>query len=77
LRDDRFQYVQFGDGSWRCYDLGADPTGRTEVDDPGCVLPLAQEMLTWRSQHAERTMSGMLLTDGGIGRRPPNTGELR
>jgi hypothetical protein len=41
------------------------------------VLPLDQEMLTWRSQHAERTMSGMLLTDGGIGRRPPNTGELR
>ena len=27
-------YVQFGDGSWRCFDLAADPTWRTEVDDP-------------------------------------------
>jgi arylsulfatase A-like enzyme len=74
LRDDRFQYVQFGDGSWRCFDLGTDPTGRTEVDDPACVLPLAQEMLAWRSQHADRTMTGTLLADGGIGRRPPDPG---
>jgi arylsulfatase A-like enzyme len=76
LRDDRFQYVQFGDGSWRCFDLATDPTGRTEIDDPACVLPLAQQMLTWRSQHADRTMSGMLVVDGGIGRRPPDPGEL-
>jgi arylsulfatase A-like enzyme len=76
LRDERYQYVQFGDGSWRCFDLGADPTGRTEVDDPACVLPLAQEMLTWRSQHADRTMSGMLLAGGGIGRPPPSLQEV-
>ena len=33
-RDHRYAYVQFGDGSWRCFDLAADPTWRTEVDDP-------------------------------------------
>ncbi len=74
LRNDHFQYVQFADGSWRCFDIAADPTGRTEVSDPARVLPLAQEMLVWRSQHADRTMSGMLLERGGIGRPPPHTG---
>ena len=46
-------YVQFGDGSWLCFDLAADPTWRTAIDDPAVVLPLAQEMLTWR--HATPT----------------------
>ena len=63
-------YVQFGDGSWRCFDLAADPTWQTEVDDPAVVLADAQAMLTWRSQHAERTFTDMLLRDGGIGRVP-------
>lgn len=64
-------YVQFGDGSWRCFDLAADPTWRTEVSDPAVVLAEAQAMLVWRARHAERTMTGMLLRDGGIGRWPP------
>ena len=63
-------YVQFGDGSWLCFDLVADPTWRTTVDDPAVVLPLAQEMLTWRSEHADRTLTDMVLTRGGIGRWP-------
>ncbi len=71
LRSEDAAYVQFGDGSWRCFDLAADPTWRTEITDPALVLPLAQQMLVWRSRHAERTMTGMLLVDGGIGRRPP------
>jgi hypothetical protein len=63
--------VQFGDGSWLCFDLAADPTARTEICDPALVLPLAQKMLNWRSQHADRTMTGMLLEGGGVGRWPP------
>ena len=70
LRSDGRAYVQFGDGSWRCYDLAADPTWQTEVDDPAVVLADAQAMLVWRSQHAERTFTDMLLRDGGIGRVP-------
>jgi hypothetical protein len=27
-------------------------------------------MLSWRSRNLDRTMTGMLLQDGGIGRRP-------
>ena len=63
--------MQFGDGTWRCYDLTADPTWQTEVTDPAAVLADAQAMLTWRSRHLDRTMTGMLLRDGGIGRKPP------
>jgi arylsulfatase A-like enzyme len=63
-------YVQFGDGSWCCFDLAGDPTWRTEVSEPARVLPLAQEMLVWRAEHAERTLSQFVLEDGGLGRRP-------
>ena len=78
LRTASHAYVQFGDGSWRCFDLAADPTWRTAVEDPAVVLPLAQAMLVWRSVHAERTLADMLLEDGGIGRRPPGApGALR
>ena len=31
-------FVHFGDGSWRCFDLAADPTWQTEVSDPEIVL---------------------------------------
>lgn len=76
LRTSDAAYVQFGDGSWRGFDLAADPTWRTELTDPADVLPLAQEMLTWRSHHLDRTLTGMLLEDGGIGRLPPGVDEL-
>ena len=66
-------YVQFGDGSWRCFDLGADQTWQTEVSDPAVVLAHAQAMLVWRSAHTDRTLTGMLLRDGGIGRWPAAT----
>ncbi|MBI3784131.1 MAG: sulfatase-like hydrolase/transferase [Deltaproteobacteria bacterium] len=70
LRNHEAAYVQFGDGSWCCFDLAADPTWRTEHIDPATALRLAQAMLVWRSSHADRTLTGMLLADGGIGRWP-------
>jgi len=70
LRTTEAAYVQFADGSSRCYDLAADPTWRTEVTDPAVVLRLAQEMLVWRSRHADRTLTDMLVRDGGVGRFP-------
>jgi arylsulfatase A-like enzyme len=63
-------FVHFGDGSWRCFDLAGDPTWQTEVTDPDVVLAEAAAMLSWRSRNLDRTMTGMLLQDGGIGRRP-------
>jgi arylsulfatase A-like enzyme len=71
LRTDSHAYVQFGDGKWLCFDLAADPTWRTTTTDPAVVLPVAQEMLLWRSQHTDRLLADMLCEDGGIGRWPP------
>jgi hypothetical protein len=34
------------------------------------VLPLAQRMLVWRQLHLDRQLTGMLMRDGGVGRRP-------
>ena len=70
-REDGLAYVQFANGSWLCFDLVVDPTWRTEVDDPARVLPLAQAMLTWRSEHAERTLADLVLGPDGGGRWPP------
>jgi arylsulfatase A-like enzyme len=71
LRTDTHAYVQFGDGTWLCFDLAADPTWRTPITDPGVALPLAQQMLMWRSRHADRVLADLLCADGGIGRWPP------
>ncbi len=75
LRTEQHGYVQFGDGSWLCFDLVADPTWRTEQRDPDVVLPLAQQMLLWRSRHADRTLADMLTESGGIGRMPPQAAD--
>lgn len=63
-------YVHFGDGSWLCFDLAADPTWRTPLVDAADVLKLAQALATWRLQHQDRTMTGMLVEKGGMGRWP-------
>jgi arylsulfatase A-like enzyme len=70
LRSADYACVQFDTGEWRCFDLRADPHWRVEVDDASIVLERAQSMLTWRSQLADRTLSDMLLINGGMGRVP-------
>ena len=65
-------YVQFGDGSHLCFDIAADPTWRTPVNDPARTLAMAQRMLTWRSRHLDRTHTGLLVQDGGVGIWPPD-----
>jgi arylsulfatase A-like enzyme len=63
-------YVQFGDGSFRCFDLKVDPTWRTECDDSGRILMAAQEQLVWRQDHLRRDMTDMLLGPQRKGRWP-------
>ena len=71
-RNDTHAYVQFGNGDWLCFDLAADPTWRTTTDDPAVVMRLAQDMLSWRSQHTDRTLADLVLDErGGTGRWPP------
>ncbi len=63
-------YVQFADGSFRCFDLKADPTWRSECTDVTRVLAAAQEQLTWRQEHLTRDMTDMLLGPEQLGRWP-------
>jgi arylsulfatase A-like enzyme len=64
-------YVSFGDGTSACFDIATDPTWATPVTDAAVLHAEADALLAWRAQHLERTMTGMLLQDGGIGRVPP------
>jgi arylsulfatase A-like enzyme len=70
IRDADGAYAQFGDGSWLAFDLAADPTWHTPITDPERILRYAQRMLTWRSRHADRTLTDMLVAHGGVGRFP-------
>ena len=70
LRTTDAGYVHFADGTSLCFDLAADPTWRTPLTDPARILVLAQALLTWRAQHQDRTMTGMLVENGGVGRWP-------
>lgn len=70
IRDEDAAYVHFGDGTWLCFDLAADPTWRTYVTDPAVILEKAQALLTWKAQIQERTLTGLLIEKGGIGRWP-------
>lgn len=70
-RSEDAAYVHFGDGSTLAFDLAADPTWRTPLLDPAARLAEAEALLTWRAQHLDRTMTGMLVEDGGVGRWPP------
>jgi arylsulfatase A-like enzyme len=76
-RSETAAYVHFADGSWLCFDLAADPTWRTPLTDPAVVLQEAQAQLTWRARHADRTLTGMLVERGGLGRWPDMPADWR
>ncbi len=69
-RCDTTAYVQFGDGTYVCFDLASDPTWRTEIVDPVVIAQEAQKMLVWRMQHMNREHTGFLAENGGTGRWP-------
>lgn len=75
-RDDTTAHVQFADGDSLTFDLAADPTWRTTIDehtDPGRILDATRAMLVWRSTHADRILADTLIESGVRGRRPPGT----
>ena len=67
---DEIGYVQFADGSFKCFDLLADPTWRTECRDIERTLRAAQEQLVWRQEHLQRELTDMLLRPNRPGRWP-------
>jgi|GEM_PF-584612 len=60
-RSDDVAYVQFADGEALVYDVSADPTWRTMLDDPERAWAEARSMLAWRAQHTDRTLTGTFL----------------
>ncbi len=67
---DDLAYVQFGDGSYRCFDLAVDPTWRTECRDVERVLRAAQRQLVWRQEHLRHDLTDMLLSPERLGHWP-------
>jgi len=67
---DDLGYVQFADGTYKCFDLRADPTWRTECHDAERVMRGAQEQLVWRQEHLRRDLTDMLLRPSRPGRWP-------
>jgi arylsulfatase A-like enzyme len=67
---DDIAYVQFGDGSYKCFDLVVDPTWRTECRDVERVLSAAQEQLVWRQGHLRHDLTDMLLSPERPGNWP-------
>ncbi len=73
---DELGYVQFADGSFRCFDLVEDPTWRSECRDADRVLLAAQEQLVWRQEHLRRELTDMLLRPSRPGRWPEGYGRV-
>ncbi|MEI6700621.1 MAG: sulfatase-like hydrolase/transferase, partial [Actinomycetota bacterium] len=63
-------YVVFGDGETLLFDVKADPTWRTTVNDPVVELKFARELLQWRSNHLGGSYTHMLLSPEREGRWP-------
>jgi arylsulfatase A-like enzyme len=63
-------FVQFGDGSMKCFDLAADPTWRTECDDLERVFHATQQQLLWRQSHLRHDLTDMLLSPDRRGHWP-------
>jgi hypothetical protein len=71
-RSDTHLFVQFADGDSLCFDLVADPYQRVLTDDSEILLRETRAMLQWRMEHADRTLTGFLVEEGGKGRWPTN-----
>jgi arylsulfatase A-like enzyme len=63
-------FVQFGDGSTKCFDVAADPTWRTECGDLERVFYAMQRQLLWRQRHVRHDLTDMLLSPERRGRWP-------
>ena len=70
VRDRHYKYVHFAALPPLLFDLAQDPHEMTNLADRPEMAPIvlryAQKMLDWRLTHAERTLTNMVLTEGGV-----------
>jgi arylsulfatase A-like enzyme len=73
-RGDRWKYVHFANLPPLLFDLARDPGELTNLAaDPtheAQLLAGAQDLLSWRMRHDERTLTGIQITDEGPVSRP-------
>ncbi len=62
-RDHEHSLVVFGDGTWLCFDLLADPGERVLCDDADQVAALLADLHAWRMRHLDRRLTRVLLDD--------------
>jgi hypothetical protein len=72
---DDVAFVQFGDGSMKCFDLEADPSWRTECDDLERIFHATQQQLLWRQSHLRHDLTDMLLSPDRRGHWPSDIRE--
>lgn len=69
-RDARFKYVHFAGLPPLLFDVAEDPDELVNLaGDPGHAaihLECAEKLLAWRAAHLDRTLTGLLLTPGGV-----------
>jgi arylsulfatase A-like enzyme len=74
IRDERYKYVHFAALPPLLFDMVADPHEMNNLADrpdmAATVLEYAQQMLSWRLTHADRTLTNMQLTEDGVVSRP-------
>jgi arylsulfatase A-like enzyme len=70
IRDDRAKYVHFSGLPPLFFDLEQDPDHFVDrAGDPAYapqVLEYAQKMLSWRMEHADRTLTNLVVTPAGV-----------
>jgi arylsulfatase A-like enzyme len=79
IRDDCWKYVHFAGMEPLLFDLVEDPEQfLNRADDPACapvVAEYAQRLLSWRMRHADRALTGTILTPRGpVSRVDPRVG---
>ena len=69
IRDDRYKYVHFADLPELLFDLRNDPGELNNIapDNPRLVAEYAKQLLSWRMQTTDKTLSHMQISrDHGL-----------
>jgi len=79
IRDTCWKYVHFAGMAPLLFDLAEDPDQFVDLAGDAAYAPIvaeyAQKLLSWRMRHAERTLTGTVLTSSGpVSRVDPRVG---
>ena len=80
IRDEHYKYVHFSGLPPLLFDLQSDPEEFHNLaqnpDYQSVLLSYTQQLLSWRMEHSEQTLTHLLLTEEGVVERPMRRGKL-